>query len=141
MLRIILGVIAGFIAWTILWLGSDQLLISFSPAWYGVHQDTFEIALANKEAFTPDSTILLMHLVRATLISIMAGFLAAIVANENRKAPLGLGILLLVVGVLIEVMVWSYLPIWYHVVFLVLLLPMTVLGGRLKQTAGVHSMA
>ncbi len=29
MVRIILGVIAGFLVWSILWLGSDQVLINF----------------------------------------------------------------------------------------------------------------
>ncbi len=33
-----------------------------------------------------------MHLVRSIIISLMAGFIAAFVANENRKAPLALGI-------------------------------------------------
>ena len=134
MLRIILGIVVGFIAWTVLWLGSDQLLISFSPQWYGVHQHTFEAAMYTGSPFTPDTTILLMHIIRSVIISIMAGFLAAVVANENRKAPFALGILLLIVGILIEVMAWNYLPMWYHLIFLALLIPMTVLGGKMKQT-------
>ncbi len=134
MLRIILGVIAGFVAWSILWVGSDQALISFSPDWYGAHQRAFEAAMTNKASFTPDSTILFMHLFRAAIFSIMAGFLAAIVANENRKAPLVLGIILFIVGALVEAMVWTYLPVWYHLAFVVILIPLTILGGRMKQS-------
>ncbi|HVF30446.1 MAG TPA: hypothetical protein VNA22_05720 [Pyrinomonadaceae bacterium] len=135
MLRIILGIIVGFVVWTVLWLGSDQALISFSPQWYGVHQHTFEAALMMGSPFTPDTTILFMHLFRAVIITIMAGFLAAVVAGENRKTPVFLGVLLLVAGIAVEAMAWSYLPIWYHLIFLALLIPMSILGGKMKQTA------
>ena len=135
MLRVILGIVVGFIAWSILWVGSDQLLAVLSPAWYGAHQAAFDKAMFNKEPFTPDNTIVILHLVRSVIISIMSGFLAAVIARGNRNAPLGLGILLLAVGVLFEVMAWNYLPIWYHLAFLALLVPMTILGGRLKKTA------
>jgi hypothetical protein len=135
MLRVILGIVAGFIAWSILWVGSDQVLIMMSPDWYGAHQQSFEKAMFNKSPFTADTTILAMHLVRAVIITLMSGFLAAMIANGNRNAPLGLGIVLLLVGVAVEVMAWNYLPIWYHIVFLALLIPVSILGGRLKRTA------
>ena len=135
MLRIILGVVAGFIAWSIIWVGSDQVLISSSPGWYGSHQYAFQAALVNQTSFTPDSTILLLHLVRAALISIMAGFLAAVLARESRRAPLILGVLLLLFGIAVQAVAWRYLPIWYHLIFLGMLIPFTVLGGRLKRSA------
>ena len=135
MLRVILGVIAGFIAWSILWVGSDQVLMALSPDWYGAHQLGFQKAMFNKTEFTPDNTILIMHLVRAAIVTLMSGYLAAFIARGNRNAPLGLGILLLVVGVMVEAMAWNYAPIWYHLIFLGLLIPMSILGGRLKRTA------
>ena len=135
MLRVILGVIAGFIAWSILWVGSDQVLMMLSPGWYGAHQEAFQKAMFNKTEFTPDNTILIMHLVRAVIITLMAGFLAAFIARGNRNAPLGLGILLLLFGAMVQAMAFNYIPIWYHLVFLALLIPMSILGGRLKRTA------
>jgi hypothetical protein len=135
MLRIILGVVVGFIAWSIVWVGSDQALISFSPAWYGAHQLGFQTAMFNQQPFTADTTILLMHIFRSVIISIMAGFIAAVVAGENRKSPLALGVVLLLFGIAVQAMAWSYLPIWYHLIFLLLLIPMTILGGKMKQTA------
>ena len=90
MLRVILGIVAGFIAWSILWVGSDQFLSMLSPAWYGAHQAAFEKAIVNKTEFTPDSTIMIMSLVRSALISIMAGFLAAVIAKGNRNGRSGL---------------------------------------------------
>jgi hypothetical protein len=133
MVRIVLGVIVGFVVWSVLWLGSDQILIMLSKPWYGKHQFAFEDAMLNQAPFTPDNTILLMHLVRAVIISLMSGFLAAFVAGENRKAPLALGILLFLFGAGVEAYAWNYLPIWYHAVFLLFLIPTTVAGGRLRS--------
>jgi uncharacterized membrane protein YeaQ/YmgE (transglycosylase-associated protein family) len=137
MIRIILGVIAGFVVWSIVWVGSDQVLMNLSRGWYGAHQHAFETAMLNQTPFTADNTILAMHIVRSIIISLMAGFLAAFMANENRKAPLILGILLLLFGLMVQIMAWNYLPVWYHVVFLLLLVPVTVLGGKLKKSAAV----
>lgn len=135
MLKIVLGVVAGFVAWSILWVGSDQVLMMASPNWYGAHQLGFEKAVTNQEPFSADSTILIMHLFRNAIISIMSGFLAAFVAGENKKSPLGLGIILLIVGVLVEAMAWNYAPAWYHIIFVLLLVPMAILGGKLKQAS------
>ncbi len=134
MVRIILGVIAGFITWSIIWVGSDQVLVN-SIGWYGEHQNAFEKAFTNKDPFQADTTVLLMNIIRSVITSVIAGFLTAVVANENRKSTLVLGILLLLFGAAVEIAAWNYLPIWYHVVFLVLLIPVTVVGGKLKKIA------
>ncbi|HMJ09723.1 MAG TPA: hypothetical protein VK468_12000 [Pyrinomonadaceae bacterium] len=84
--------------------------------------------------FAVDSTILIMHLVREVIITLIAGFIAALVARENSRSTLGLGILLLLVGILVEATAWNYLPIWYHLIFLVLLIPVTIAGGKLRKT-------
>ena len=135
MLRVILGIVAGFIAWSILWVGSDQVLMMISPGWYGAHQLAFQKAMFNKTEFMPENTILGMHLLRAVLITLMCGFLAAVIARGNRNAPFGLGILLLAFGAFVQAVAWNYIPVWYHIIFLALLVPMSVLGGRLKRSA------
>ena len=132
--RIILGVIAGFILWSILWIGSDQLLMAVWPEWYGEHQIMFQFAMNENKPFVPDSTILIMHIIRSIIISIIAGFFAAMIAKENSRSTLALGVLLLAFGTTVQLMAWNYLPIWYHLIFLVLLVPMTILGGKLKST-------
>ena len=134
MLRSVLGVIAGFIAWALLWVGSEKFLSAIGPEWYGVHQLAFETAVANGGPFTADTTLLLMHIVTGSIVSAMAGFLAALIGRENKRAPLILGILLLAMGLLKVVLSWPYVPLWYHVIFTGLLLPMTIAGGKLKRT-------
>ena len=138
MLKIVLGVIAGFVAWSILWVGSDQVLMVSAPTWYGAHLLDMELARANQEPFTADTTILLFNLVRGVIVTILSGFLAAFIANENRRTPLILGVLLVFVGIAFEAMYWNQIPIWYHLIFLGMLIPVSILGGKLKQVPAMQ---
>jgi hypothetical protein len=133
MVRIVLGVIAGFFSWAIAWFGSEKLISAIWSA-FGVHQRAFEEVIKNGGQFTADTSMLLTHIVIGSIISVLAGYLAALTAGENRRAPLVLGILLLAVGLLKAVMSWPYVPIWYHVIFTALLLPMAIVGGKLITT-------
>ena len=138
MVRIVLGAIAGFFAWVILWVGSEKLLSAIWPEGFGAPQRAFQAAVENRldaSAFTANTRLLLIHIVLASIIAVISGFLAALVARENKRAPLVLGFLLLALGLLKVVMSWPYVPIWYHLIFTALLLPMTIIGGKLKTTA------
>jgi len=133
MLRIALGVIAGFVAWLIVWVGVEKIISAVWPA-FGVHQRAFQDAITNGGEFTANSTMLLTHIVLGSIVSVMSGALAALIAGDNSRAPLFVGILLLAMGVLKAVMSWQYVPIWYHAIFTAILLPMAILGGRLIST-------
>jgi hypothetical protein len=130
--RIVLGAIAGFFAWLVLWVGSEMILSAIWPTWYGAHQLAYTAAIKNGGQFAADSTILLIHIVCGSVVSVMSGFLAALIARETKRAPLILGVLLLALGLLKMVMFWPYVPAWYHVIFTALLVPMAVVGGRLR---------
>ena len=134
MVRIVLGVIAGFFAWAIVWVGSEKILSAIWPEWYGAHQLAFEAAVANGGQFTADTTLLLMHIVLGSIVSVMSGFLSALLAGGSKRAPLLLGFLLGAFGLLKAVLSWPYVPIWYHAIFTALLIPMTIMGGKLKTT-------
>ncbi len=82
-----------------------------------------------------DTTLLLIHIVMGVIVSVMSGFLAALIAGENTRTPLVLGFLLVAFGLLIVMLSWPYVPLWYHVIFTALLLPMTMIGGKLKTAA------
>jgi hypothetical protein len=133
MVRIVLGVIAGFFAWAIVWVGSEKILSAIWPE-FGAHQLAFEAAVDHGGQFTTNTTFLLVHIVLGSIVSVMSGFLAAVIAGENKRAPLVLGFLLLAFGLLKVVLSWRYVPIWYHVIFTAILIPMTILGGKLKPT-------
>jgi len=135
MVRIVLGVIAGFFAWPIVWVGSEKILSAIWPEGFGAHQLAFEAAVANGGQFTANTTLLLMHIVLGSMVSVMSGSLAALIAGENSRAPLVLGCLLVALGLLKAVMSWPYVPIWYHVLFTAILLPMAIIGGKFKTSA------
>ena len=134
MLRIILGVITGFIGWLIVWIGIEKGLSAIWPA-FGVHQKAFEEAIKNGGQFTADTTMLLTHIVIGSIVSVMAGSMAALIAGENSRAPLIAGCLLLAMGIAKAVMSWQHVPIWYHIIFTAILLPMAIVGGKLVNTS------
>lgn len=134
MLRIVLSVIAGFVSWLIVWVGIEKILSAIWPA-FGAHQRAFEEVVKNGGHFTADTTMLLTHIVIGSIVSMMSGSLAALIAGEKTRAPLVVGCLLLALGILKAVMSWPYVPIWYHVIFTAILLPMAIVGGKLITTA------
>ena len=131
MVRIVLGVMTGFFAWAIVWVGSEKILSAIWPEGFGAHQRAFEAAIKNGGQFTANTKLLLTHIVVGSIVSVMSGFLAALIAGEHIRAPLVLGFLLLAFGLLKAVMSWQYVPIWYHVIFTALLIPMAIAGGKL----------
>jgi hypothetical protein len=133
MARIVLGVIAGFFAWMIMWVGGEKIVSAIWPA-FGVHQAAFQAAIENGGEFAADTGALLTHIVLASIVSVISGFLAALIAGENKRAPLALGFLLLAMGLLKAGMSWALVPIWYHVIFTAILLPITIVGGKLKTS-------
>jgi len=57
-----------------------------------------------------------------------------VIAARNKRSPLILGVLLLAFDLLIVVLSWRLVPLWYGIIFTALLIPMTIIGGRLKKT-------
>jgi hypothetical protein len=134
MLRIVLGALAGFVLWSILWVGGDALLSAISPDWWGKTSLEFRAAVENKTPYSLDSIVLILLLVKSVVISVISGFVTAIIAGENAKSTLGLGILLVLFGIFIQSIYWNYMPLWYHLPFLLLLIPMAMLGGKLRKS-------
>ena len=132
MLRIVFGVIAGFFAWATVWFGSEQLLSSAWPA-FGAHQTAFQEAIENGGAFLANSTMLLTHILLASIVSMISGFVAALIACENKRSPFALGVLLTALAFLKAAMSWPIVPFWYHFLFTAILLPMATVGGKLKR--------
>jgi uncharacterized protein (DUF983 family) len=64
--------------------------------------------------------------------SIVGGYVAAWVAGERVKVPLGAGILLLIVFVPYHLTIWNNFPIWYHLTFFISLPLLSVVGGAIR---------
>ena len=134
MLRIILGIIVGFMLWSILWLLTDSAFSLVSPNWYGKNKIAFHQAVDKSEQFNAETSMLFLALISSIVCSIVSGFIAVLISKEVAKTTLILGILLLLAGIFAEAAFWNYLPLWYHLTFLILLIPMTILGGKLRKS-------
>lgn len=129
-MRMIVGVVAGFIAWLFVWLGVEMVFSALWPEWFGAHQQAFQAAITNGAPFTPDSTILLIHIICGGVIAALSGWIAARLAGDHVRTPVVMAIVLLVLGLMKAMMSWSLVPIWYHVLFTAALLVMAIVGGR-----------
>jgi len=55
------------------------------------------------------------------------------ISRESTRAPLGAGILLLVVFVPYHMTIWHNFPVWYHLTFFASLPVLSLLGGMLRS--------
>ncbi|HMF93215.1 MAG TPA: hypothetical protein VKE96_02940 [Vicinamibacterales bacterium] len=122
MLKITFGVIAGLVAWILLVTLSGLILRAAWPAY---------AAVAESMAFTLPMLVARLAISAVTLLA--AARITAFVAPKARTATLLLGAILLVAFVPIHINLWNRFPAWYHVTFLLTLIPLSVLGGRLGR--------
>jgi len=119
--RMILAVLAGAAVWAALWVGGTMGAAAAFPS-----------ALPAGQPVT-NTGVLAALVVYSVILSVLAGYVTAAVAAKNpMPAVWGLAILQLILGIGIEASAWSLTPVWYHLVFLALLVPATVYGGRLR---------
>lgn len=122
MAKTILAVIVGFALWSVLWLAGGAAL-----------QKVFA-DVVSADGATSDPTALATILLLSVVCSFASGFVASVIAGPGRRtAGVSLGILLLAVGIMVQASAWSQLPVWYHLSFLVLLLPVTLMGAAARR--------
>ena len=121
MVRNILSVLAGFAVWTVLWLASNAAMAAAVPSAFA------------EDGSTENAGILVLFLVFSVVFSIVAGYLCVMLA---RRKPMRLawilGVLLLAVGLFVQLQFWDVMPLWYHLIFLALLLPGTLFGAKIQ---------
>jgi hypothetical protein len=64
--------------------------------------------------------------------TVIAGSSAASVARQPAGAALIVGVILLGLFIPQHIMLWARFPVWYHLTFLVSLVPLAYLGGRMS---------
>jgi hypothetical protein len=123
MVRSIFAVIAGFIAWTALWMSANAALFAALPGSF------------REDGSTDSVGILFLIFTYSTLFSVAAGLVTAMVAKKQERGhALAVGVLLLAVGILVQVQYWDTAPVWYHLIFLGQLVPASLLGASLKKS-------
>ena len=123
-MRAVLGVIVGYAVWTAVWLGGNAGLRAAFPDDFGPEPPwTAPVPLA-------------CALVLSVVCSAAGAWVAARVAGARAAgAALALGVALLATGVAVQASVWGDMPLWYHVAFLALLVPVCLVVGRPRRSA------
>jgi len=122
MARRFLGVVAGFVVWMVI---VTVVGVIMRGAWREY------AAVADAMTFT--LPMMLTRLTIGALATVAAGWVTAIVARRSVFAILACGVLLLVVFIPQHIMLWNRFPVWYHLTFLISLIPLTWLGGTLAE--------
>ena len=118
--RSIGAVIVGFIVWTIIWLGGNFAMVAGMPGQYDL-----------ETGFPTTTTPWVIALALSVICSGFAGLVAAKISRAASRDVLILAIILLLVGIAVQASAWAQIPLWYNLVFLALIVPITILGGRL----------
>ncbi|WP_412060980.1 hypothetical protein [Rubrivirga sp. IMCC45206] len=117
MVASILSVVAGYVTWTLVFLGGSAGL----RAAFGLDAD----------GRTDRVGVLLAYLTLSVIASVGAGAVSARLAPRRPMRHVWvLAVLLLATGIPVQMASWALLPAWYHLAFLLALVPATVLGGR-----------
>ena len=121
MIRSIIAVIAGSVIWMVTALGMDGVLMSLMPAWFGANGKVESVPL------------MLFMMSYSLLFSVLGGFVTASIARRKEiQHALALGGLQLAMGIIATVQFYDTAPLWYHVMFLMLLVPANIFGGQLR---------
>jgi hypothetical protein len=130
MWRMIGSVVAGLVAWAVIATVFNFGLRELLPGYHAA-EPTLQFSLAMKVG----------RLAIAAFASIGAGAIVRAVAPASRGAPWIAGVLVLVMFLPIHVQIWSKLPAWYHLSFLLTIVPLFLLGASLRSGSGSNTPA
>jgi hypothetical protein len=121
-MRNLAAAISGYALWTVLWLTGNAALRGM------------DVLPADRSQAILNTGPLLMVLWLGTICSVLAGCVASLICRPpSRTGVVVLGILLFASGCYFELSGWNLTPVWYHCVFLVMLVPATLAGGRIVK--------
>jgi hypothetical protein len=114
------GVVAGLAVWIALVTVAGAIMRLSWPAYASV---------ADQMVFT--LPMLVARLLVGALATLATGLVTAMIAPRSLPARLMPGVLLLLGFIPVHVMLWDKFPVWYHLTFLLSLVPLTYLGGTM----------
>ena len=124
MKRTILACLVGLLTWAVVVTLINRVLRLSLPN-YTAAEQTLLFTLGMKWA----------RLLMAIVTSVVAGAVTAGISRSSRWAPLIVGSVVLAIFVPGHIAIWSKFPVWYHLTFLLTIIP-AVLVGALLPTPG-----
>lgn len=123
MWRIIGAIVAGLIAWAVIVTLLNFGLRAAIPGYHAA-EPVMHFTLIMKIA----------RLAIAALTSLFAGAVVGLIAPRNRLAPWICGLVVLLLFLPEHIRIWDQLPVWYHLSFLIPLIPLVAAGGWLASS-------
>jgi hypothetical protein len=130
MKRSIFAVLGGIVVWVLV----ASLLnrgLRIGLAGYALAEPTMTFTLGMKVG----------RLILGALSSLAAGAVTSLIAPSRTRLPWVLGAIVLAVFIPEHIQLWAKFPVWYHLVFLITLVPLVALGGALGGTHFHHDPA
>jgi ABC-type multidrug transport system permease subunit len=121
-LRPTIAFIAGMITWMVV-----VTLINF------VLRATIDGYTAAEPKLSFTLGMMLARLAMAAATSVAAGAVTGWVAPASERAAWAVGIVTLALFIPAHIKLWHAFPIWYHLTFLLTLVPLVVIGSRLAR--------
>jgi hypothetical protein len=122
MVRSTVAFLAGLVAWALI-----ATLINF------VLRMTLDGYTAAEPALTFTLGMMVARLLMAAVTSVAAGALVGAITRSGTRVAWVLGAVILALFIPSHVRLWSHFPLWYHLAFLVPLVPLIVLGSWLTR--------
>jgi hypothetical protein len=116
----ILGIVGGFVVW---WVVASIGNVLFRVSWPGYAEV--------EPAMTFTFAMLVGRLLLGAVSSLCGGLVAAWIASGNATTAKVLGIVLTLFFLPVHYGLLDRFPIWYHLIFLALLFPITLVGSFL----------
>jgi len=120
MKRSILACLAGLLTWAVVVTVINRVL-RLSLSNYTAAEHTLHFTLGMKWA----------RLLMAILTSLVAGAVTRRISPSSRWAPLIVGSVVLAMFVPAHIALWSKFPAWYHLTFLLTIIPAVLVGALL----------
>jgi hypothetical protein len=120
MKRAVLGVVAGLAAWWLCLIVAGLVMRATWPAY---------VAVADAMTFT--LPMMLARLAIGAVATLAAGWVTTAIAPRSTLVRLMPGLILLVLFIPQHISLWNSFPVWYHLTFLLSLVPLTYLGGTI----------
>ena len=118
------AVIAALVTWFLVATVVNLALRAWWPHYHEA-ETAFNFTIAMK----------LARLVLGAISTLSAGFVAAWIGKSRMGSATLTGIALLCLFIPGHYRIWDKFPVWYHLTFLVSLLPLTLLGAALNHRA------
>jgi hypothetical protein len=116
--KAVIGVVAGLAVWIAVVAVAGVIMRSSWPAYARV-----------ADAMTFTLPMMLARLSIGALATLAAGWVTTAIVPRPMLVRLMPGLILLVVFIPQHIALWNNFPVWYHLTFLLSLVPLTYLGG------------